>query len=115
MYLKPRLIKKSGYTVLCSISGGTMREKIIKEALAWYEKQEENPNIEDFVDLVIGKTADTVMEHIQKEFEDEFKKGVLEHPYFISSEYYLELKLKDVKNKFLQDITQDLKTTKKEP
>ena len=115
MYLKPRLIKKSGYTILCSISGDTMREKIIKEALAWYEKQEENPNIEDFVDLVIGKTADTVMEHIQKEFEDEFKKGVLEHPYFISSEYYLELKLKDVKNKFLQDITQDLKTTKKEP
>lgn len=92
-----------------------MREKIIKEALNWYEEQDKHPNIEDFVDLVIDKTADSVMDHIQKEFEEEFKKGILEHPYFISSEYYLELKLKDVKNKFLQDITSDLKTTKKEP
>ena len=92
-----------------------MREKIIKEALTWYEQQDKNPDIEDFVDMVIGKTADNVLEHIQKEFEDEFKKGVLEHPYFISSEYYLELKLKDVKNKFLQDISKEVKTTKKEP
>jgi biotin-(acetyl-CoA carboxylase) ligase len=91
-----------------------MREKIIKEALEWYEKQEKNPDIEDFVDLVIDKTADNMLEHIQKEFEDEFKNGILEHPYFISSEYYLELKLKDVKNKFIQDITKDVQTVKKE-
>ena len=81
-----------------------MRDKIIKEALEWYEKQENNPNIEDFVNLVIGKTTDNILGHIQKEFEDEFKKGVLEHPFFISSEYYLELKLKDVKNKYLKEI-----------
>ena len=81
-----------------------MRERIIKEALEWYEQQEDNPNIEDFVDLVIGKTTDTILDHIQKEFEEEFKKGVLEHPFFISNEYYLELKLKDVKNKYLKSI-----------
>jgi len=81
-----------------------MRDKIIKEALEWYEQQEKNPNIEDFVNLVIGKTTDNVLDHIQKEFEEEFKKGVLEHPFFISSEYYLELKLKDVKNKYLKEI-----------
>ena len=78
-----------------------MRDKIIKEALEWYEQQENNPNIEDFVDIVIGKTTENVLDCIHKEFEEEFKKGVLEHPFFISSEYYLELKLKDVKNKYL--------------
>jgi phage/plasmid-associated DNA primase len=80
-----------------------MRDKILKEALEWYDKQENNPNIEDFIDLVIGKTTDTVFDHIQNEFEDEFKKGVLKHPFFISSEYYLELKLKDVKNKYFKN------------
>jgi len=84
-----------------------MREKIIKEALEWYEKQDCNPDIEDFVDVVIGKTADTILDHIQSELQEEFDNGVLQHPFFISSEYYLELKLKDVKNKYLQS-SQDL-------
>lgn len=85
-----------------------MRDKILKEALEWYENQKNNPDIEDFVDLVIGKTTDTVIDHIQTEFEEEFKKGVLQHPFFISSEYYLELKLKDVKNKYFQTIKEEL-------
>ena len=87
-----------------------MRDKILKEALEWYQQQENNPDIEDFVDLVIGKTTDNILDHIQKEFEEEFKKGVLEHPFFISSEYYLELKLKDVKNKYLKEKNVQTKT-----
>ena len=89
----------------------TMRDKIIKEALDWYEKQENNPNIEDFVDLVIGKTTDNILDYIHKELEDEFKKGALEHPFFISNEYYLELKLKDVKDKYLKGLN----TSESEP
>jgi hypothetical protein len=89
---------------------GKMRDKILKEALEWYEQQENNPDIEEFVDLVIGKTTDNIFNHIQKEFEEEFKKGILEHPFFISSEYYLELKLKDVKNKYLKEKKNQEKT-----
>ncbi len=84
-----------------------MRDKILKEALEWYDNQENNPNIEDFIDIIIGKTTDNVLDHIQVELEDEFKKGVLKHPFFISSEYYLELKLKDIKQKFLDKANEE--------
>ena len=79
-----------------------MREKIIKEAMEWYNGQEKNPKMEEFIDLVINKTAESFIEHLQTEFEQEFSQGNLKHPFFISNEYYLELKLKDVKNKYLQ-------------
>ena len=46
--------------------GGIMREKIIKEALAWYEQQKNNPDIEDFVEFVIGKTTDNILEYTKK-------------------------------------------------
>ena len=87
--------------------GRIMREKILKEALEWYESQDSNPNIEDFVDIIIGKTTETVLDHVQNELEQEFRSGVLKHPFFISSEYYLELKLKDVKNKYLLEEKED--------
>lgn len=79
-----------------------MKDKILDEAMKWYETQGTNPPIEDFIDLVINKTADSMMEHIREELEDEFTRGNLKHPFFISNEYYLELKLKDIKNKYLQ-------------
>jgi hypothetical protein len=78
-----------------------MKDKILDEAMKWYETQENNPPIEDFIDLVINKTADSVMEHVRTELEEEFSNGNLKHPFFISNEYYLELKLKDIKNKYL--------------
>jgi len=78
-----------------------MKDKILDEAMKWYETQENNPPIEDFIDLVINKTADSVMEHVRSELEQEFSDGNLKHPFFISNEYYLELKLKDIKNKYL--------------
>lgn len=78
-----------------------MKDKILDEAMKWYENQDKNPSIEDFIDLVINKTADSVMEHVRTELEQEFTDGNLKHPFFISNEYYLELKLKDIKNKYL--------------
>ena len=78
-----------------------MKDKILDEAMKWYENQDNNPPIEDFIDLVINKTADSMMEHIRSELEQEFTNGNLKHPFFISNEYYLELKLKDIKNKYL--------------
>ena len=79
-----------------------MKNKIIDEAMKWYETQGTNPPIEDFIDIVINKTTDSIMNHIREELEEEFSNGNLKHPFFISNEYYLELKLKDIKHKYLQ-------------
>ena len=78
-----------------------MKDKIIKEAMDWYQKQEQESeiNIEDFVNLVIHKTADNIFEKIKTELKNEFDTGNLNHPFIISSEYYLDLKLKDIKLK----------------
>lgn len=76
-----------------------MKGKILQEAKEWYESQKENPDIGDFVDLVIDKTTDSVFDRVKLELENEFAIGNLKHPFFISSEYYLELKLKDIKEK----------------
>ena len=78
-----------------------MREKIFKEALGWYEKQGKKAeiDIEDFVNLVINKTADSIFEKVNTELKAEFENGNLQHPFIISSDYYLDLKLKDIKQK----------------
>ena len=91
-----------------------MKDKILREAKEWYESQKENPDIGDFVDLVIDKTTDSVIDKVRQELENEFEIGNLEHPFIISSEYYLELKLKDIKDKLINSSYQknDLKIDK---
>ena len=80
-----------------------MREKIKKEVLEWYELQGQKPDVlmEDFIDIIIDKTIDLAFEEIKSELTNEFEKGNLEHPFVISSDYYLYLKLKDIKNKIV--------------
>jgi len=86
-----------------------MKDKILKEALEWYSKQEDKQNIfiEDFVDLVINKTADVLFEEVQEGLREEFYKGNLKHPFIISSDYYLYLKLKEIKNDLLKVVEQN--------
>jgi hypothetical protein len=83
-----------------------MKDKILKEALEWYSKQDDKQNIfiEDFVDLVINKTADVLFEEVQEGLRQEFNKGNLKHPFIISSDYYLYLKLKEIKNNLLKVV-----------
>ena len=80
-----------------------MKDKIIKEIMEWCEKQEKTPDIymDEFVDLVINKTANALFEEIKIELENEFESGNLHHPFIISDEYYLYLKLKEIKNKIV--------------
>ena len=82
-----------------------MKDKILKEAIDWYNNHEDKDNvfIEDFVDHVIDKTADILCERIKGEFEEEFQKGNLKHPFIISSDYYLYLKLKEIKHQFVNN------------
>lgn len=86
-----------------------MKDKILKEVLDWCEKQEQKPNfyVEDFVDIVIDKTAALLIEEIKDELKNEFEKGNLKHPFIISDEYYLYLKLKEIKNKIIQPEKDD--------
>ena len=55
---------------------------------------------------IINKTTDSILDKIKEELENEFSNGNLEHPFFISSEYYLELKLKDIKQKLINGDNQ---------
>ena len=82
-----------------------MKDKILKEAIDWYKKHDGKNEIfiEDFVDLVIDKTAEALVDRIRAELEDEFDKGNLKQPFVISSDYYLHLKLKEIKNKFFEN------------
>ena len=81
-----------------------MKDKILKEVVDWYNqhKNQDDIYIEDFVDLVINKTADVLFEEIKDGFKEEFEKGNLKHPFIISSDYYLYLKLKEIKDKVVK-------------
>ncbi|GAG57971.1 unnamed protein product [marine sediment metagenome] len=81
-----------------------MKEKILEEAMQWYKKQDDHPDvyIGDFVDLVIHKTTDAIFEEIENELKQEFANGNLKQPFIISSDYYLELKLKEIKDKVVK-------------
>lgn len=81
-----------------------MKDKILKDVLDWCKKQEQKPNlfIEDFVETVVNRTADTLLEELKNELKNEFKEGNLKQSFIISDEYYIYLKLKEIKNKILQ-------------
>ena len=84
-----------------------MKDKILEEALKWYENQEENPNIEDFIDMVIHKTTDSLFDKVKDELKNEFANGNLKHSFAISSEYYLDLKFKEIKDKYEKNMKID--------
>jgi hypothetical protein len=76
-----------------------MKDRIQKEIVDWYKEKNHDVDMDELVDLVISKVSDSMFDTVQKELEGEFQKGNLEHPFFISNEYYIELKMKDIKNK----------------
>jgi hypothetical protein len=91
-----------------------MKGKILKEVMDWYDRHENKDNvfIEDFIDIVIDKTTEALFEKIKDELEDEFEKGNLKQPFVISSDYYLYLKLKEIKDNFIE--TKELDTSDEE-
>jgi len=86
-----------------------MKDKIKKEALEWYENIEnyDKESLETFVDLVMDKTTEVLFEEIKKQLKNEFLSGTLKHDFVISPDYYLELKLKEVKQSFSGDTDVD--------
>jgi hypothetical protein len=80
-----------------------MKEKIKKDVLELFKEKniDSNFNLEEITDVIIDKTTDALLEEIRNELENEFKTGNLNQPLTISDEYYLHLKLTDIKNKCL--------------
>ena len=79
-----------------------MKDEIKRELLEWLENNEcdNEESIEGFVDLVMEKTTEGLLEEIKKQFKDEFLSGNLKHDFVISPDYYLELKLKEAEQNF---------------
>jgi len=83
-----------------------MRNRILKKVTKWYKNQEDKECIEmsdELLGLLIDKTAEAIFDEVNDEFKDEFEKGNLKQPFFISDEYYLYLKLKEIKNNIVKD------------
>ena len=55
----------------------------------------------------MDKTTEVLFEEIKKQLKNEFLSGTLKHDFVISPDYYLELKLKEVKQSFSGDTGVD--------
>ena len=90
-----------------------MKDKIKQEMLDWLETNEceDEEAIKGFVDLVMEKTTESLLEEIKKQFKEEFLSGNLKHDFVISPDYYLELKLKEAKQNFSKGDEQEEETT----
>jgi hypothetical protein len=87
-----------------------MKNKIKKEVIDWYENLEnpDDESMEDFIEVVMDKTTDFILEEIKKQFKNEFLSGNLKHDFIISPDYYLELKLKEIKQNFSKNAGADM-------
>ena len=81
-----------------------MNDKIKKELLKWYknEKNHTGQSIETFVDLIINRTLDALIDEVKTVLKKEFEDDTLKHNHVVSSDYYLELKLKEAKQNFFK-------------
>ena len=79
-----------------------MKDEIIEEVLDWLKKNEcdDEEAIKSFVNLVMDKTTESLLEEVKKQLKNEFETGTLKHDFIISPDYYLELKLKEAKQNF---------------
>ena len=105
-------------TDLSNLIGGTigMKDKIFNEVLEWYNKKSGSSEVDlkEFVDLIICKTADSVIDKVKNELYEEFENGNLKHTFVISSDYYLNLKLKDIKEQCTENYKFDEEFVEKE-
>jgi hypothetical protein len=79
-----------------------MKDDIIKEVLDWLEENEcdDEETIKSFINLVMDKTTESLLEEVKKQLKNEFETGTLKHDFIISPDYYLELKLKEAEQNF---------------
>lgn len=83
-----------------------MKDKILKEITEYYKKREQGTEEipEELIKILIDKTTDEIFEKLKIELKNEFENGNLQHPFIISDEYYLHLKLTEIKNGILNKV-----------
>lgn len=79
-----------------------MKDKLKQEITEWYE----NDN-EEFIEQIFDKTTDEIIEEVGKKLVNEFRMGNLRQPFIISNEYYVELLLKQIKEKMCERMGAD--------
>jgi hypothetical protein len=86
-----------------------VKDEIRKEALSWFENVSitDDDSLGDFVDHIVDRTTDALLEALKKELRQEFQSGNLKHNMVISPEYFLELKMKEVKHNFSRGVPED--------
>ncbi|MFO7676972.1 MAG: hypothetical protein R6V50_01105 [Thermoplasmatota archaeon] len=89
-----------------------MKADIIKEVLHWLEEHEceDEESVKNFVNIIMDKTTEGLLEEVKKQLKNEFDTGTLKHDFIISPEYYLELKLKEAKQNFSKSIDSSILT-----
>ncbi|GAI11794.1 unnamed protein product, partial [marine sediment metagenome] len=66
------------------------------------KKKQDDKSIEMFADSVMERVTNAVIKEVEKVLRKEFKDGTLKHNHVVSHEYYMELKLKEVKHNLLK-------------
>ncbi len=85
-----------------------MKERILKEITEYYKNKEQTEEIPDEVlKIIINTATDEIFERLKIDLKNEFETGNLQHPFFISDEYYIHLKLTDIKNGILSKVLSD--------
>jgi len=85
-----------------------MKDRILKEITEYYKNKEQTEEIpEEVIKIIINTTADEIFERLKSDLKNEFKTGNLKHPFFISDEYYIHLKLTDIKNGLVNQVLSD--------
>lgn len=86
-----------------------MKERILKEITEYYKNKGQNTEeiSEELLKIIIDTTADEIFERLKNDLKNEFETGNLQHPFVISDEYYLHLKLTDIKNGILNKAFND--------
>jgi len=92
-----------------------MKERILKEITEYYRDKEQVEEIPDEVlKIIINTATDEIFERLKADLKHEFKTGNLKHPFFISDEYYIHLKLTDIKNGILNTAFNEIYKEMKE-
>jgi len=93
-----------------------MRDKIKQVIIEAYENKEMQSEdvVDEFIDVVIDKASEFIFEELKKELKSEFVDGTLKHDFIISPDYYLDLKIKAIKERVSKPIESVISPQKNE-
>jgi len=84
-----------------------MKDKVLQEIKNWCEENNihDHPSMEQLFHIMFEKTSEALLEDVKDEFKQEFDKGNLQHSFIISSDYYLDLKMKELNERWKRSLS----------